>query len=241
MENLAFNMDCMEAMRSMPDQCFDLAVVDPPYGIGESGRKNKSRTNLAKATDYSPFFGEDKEPPPVEFFTQLARVSKKQIIFGANHFISRLPPPADTPCWIVWDKQNGGSDFADFEMAWTSFNRAARIFRFRWAGMLQGNMKNKEPRIHPTQKPVALYAWIFQHYAKPGDRILDTHLGSGSSRIAAWDAGLDFTGYEIDREYFDAQEKRFQQHTAQLTMFGGGGYLITIYIFRKIKATCAWC
>ena len=223
MENLAFNMDCMEAMRSMPDQCFDLAVVDPPYGIGESGRKNKSRTNLAKATDYSPFFGEDKEPPPVEFFTQLARVSKKQIIFGANHFISRLPPPADTPCWIVWDKQNGGSDFADFEMAWTSFNRAARIFRFRWAGMLQGNMKNKEPRIHPTQKPVALYAWIFQHYAKPGDRILDTHLGSGSSRIAAWDAGLDFTGYEIDREYFDAQEKRFQQHTAQLTMFGGGG------------------
>ena len=181
MENLAFNMDCMEAMRSMPDQCFDLAVVDPPYGIGESGRKNKSRTNLAKATDYSPFFGEDKEPPPVEFFTQLARVSKKQIIFGANHFISRLPPPADTPCWIVWDKQNGGSDFADFEMAWTSFNRAARIFRFRWAGMLQGNMKNKETRIHPTQKPVALYAWIFQHYAKPGDRILDTHLGSGSS------------------------------------------------------------
>lgn len=223
MENLAFNMDCMEAMRSMPDQCFDLAVVDPPYGIGESGRKKKSRTNLAEATDYSPFFGEDKEPPPVEFFTQLARVSKKQIIFGANHFISRLPPPADTPCWIVWDKQNGGSDFADFEMAWTSFNRAARIFRFRWAGMLQGNMKNKETRIHPTQKPVALYAWIFQHYAKPGDRILDTHLGSGSSRIAAWDAGLDFTGYEIDREYFDAQEKRFQQHTAQLTMFGGGG------------------
>lgn len=223
MENLAFNMDCMEAMRSMPDQRFDLAVVDPPYGIGESGRKNKSRTNLAKATDYSPFFGEDKEPPPVEFFTQLARVSKKQIIFGANHFISRLPPPADTPCWIVWDKQNGGSDFADFEMAWTSFNRAARIFRFRWAGMLQGNMKNKETRIHPTQKPVALYAWIFQHYAKPGDRILDTHLGSGSSRIAAWDAGLDFIGYEIDREYFDAQEKRFQQHTAQLTMFGGGG------------------
>lgn len=223
MENLAFNMDCMEAMRSMPDQCFDLAVVDPPYGIGESGRKNKSRTNLAEATDYSPFFGEDKEPPPVEFFTQLARVSKKQIIFGANHFISRLPPPADTPCWIVWDKQNGGSDFADFEMAWTSFNRAARIFRFRWAGMLQGNMKNKETRIHPTQKPVALYAWIFQHYAKPGDRILDTHLGSGSSRIAAWDAGLDFIGYEIDREYFDAQEKRFQQHTAQLTMFGGGG------------------
>lgn len=222
MENRVFNMDCLEAIRPMQDKCFDLAVVDPPYGIGESGRKNKSRTKLAKAQDYSPFFGEDKEPPPPEFFTQLARVSKKQIIFGANHFISRLPPPTDTPCWIVWDKQNGENDFADFEMAWTSFKRGARIFRFRWAGMLQGNMKNKELRIHPTQKPVALYAWIFQHYAKPGDRILDTHLGSGSSRIAAWDAGLDFIGYEIDPKYFEAQEKRFQQHTAQLSLFGGG-------------------
>lgn len=122
----------------------------------------------------------------------------------------------------MWDKQNGGSDFADFEMAWTSFCRAARIFRFRWAGMLQGNMKNKETRIHPTQKPVALYAWIFEKFAKPGDWILDTHLGSGSSRIAAWDAGMNFMGYEKHKGYFEAQEKRFQQHTAQLSLFGGG-------------------
>ena len=125
-----------------------------------------------------------------------------------------------------------GFAFASFELAWTSFDRPSKRVALSSA---------QAGRIHPTQKPVALYAWIFQHYAKPGDRILDTHLGSGSSRIAAWDAGLDFTGYEIDPEYFEAQEKRFQQHTAQMSLFGGGGYLITIYIFRKMKATCAWC
>ena len=123
----------------------------------------------------------------------------------------------------MWDKLNGENNFADCELAWTSFGRAVRLFRFRWAGMLQGNMRAKEVRIHPTQKPVALYAWIFSRYAKPGDRILDTHLGSGSSRIAAWDAGLDFVGCEIDRDYFDAQERRFQAHAAQLNLFLGGG------------------
>lgn len=239
MENRAFNMDCMEAMRSMPDQCFDLAVVDPPYGINvdtvEIGGNNLAQTRKYTKKEW------DKSAPGPEYFEQLARVSKNQIIFGANHFISRLGGRKDAPCWIVWDKNNGASDFADFEMAWTSFPGAARIFRYTWAGFRQENMKNREIRIHPTQKPVALYAWIFQHYAKQGDRILDTHLGSRSSRIAAWDAGLDFIGYEIDPEYFEAQEKRFQQHTAQLSIFGGGGYLITIYIFRKMKTTCAWC
>ena len=222
--NVAYNADCLAAMREMSENAFDLAVVDPPYGIGESGAKAKTRSHIAAAKGYKPFAGEDKEPPPLEYFKQLARVSKNQIIFGANHFISRLPSEINTPCWIVWDKQNGESDFADFEMAWTSFSCAARMFRFRWAGMLQGNMKNKEVRIHPTQKPVALYAWIFAKFAKPGDRVLDTHLGSGSSRIAAWDAGLDFVGYEIDQEYFEAQEKRFRDHTAQITLFGGGGH-----------------
>lgn len=239
MENRAFNMDCLEAMREMPDLFFDLAVIDPPYGIGENGSKAASRRKLASTVEYEPFEGQDKEPPPAEYFKELVRVSKNQIIFGANHFISRIPPPADTPCWIVWDKQNGGSDFADFEMAWTSFCRAARIFRFRWAGMLQGNMKNKETRIHPTQKPVALYAWIFEKFAKPGDWILDTHLGSGSSRIAAWDAGMNFMGYEKHKGYFEAQEKRFQQHTAQLSLFGGGGYMITVLIPYKIAARVA--
>ena len=173
----------------------------------------------------------DDAPPPPEYFTELVRVSKNQIIFGANHFVS-LIPAADSSCWICWDKGFSSEvSFASFELAWTSFDRPSKRVALSSA---------QAGRIHPTQKPVALYAWIFQHYAKPGDRILDTHLGSGSSRIAAWDAGLDFTGYEIDPEYFEAQEKRFQQHTAQMSLFGGG-YLITIYIFRKMKATCAWC
>lgn len=202
----------------MPDKCFDLAVVDPPYGIGESGSNNKTRSCLAVATAYKPFAGDDSEAPPFEYFRELERVSKNQIIFGANHFADRLPDPASS-CWIVWDKENGENDFADCELAYTSFSTAVRIFRFRWSGMLQGNMKQKENRIHPTQKPVALYAWIFQKYAKPGDKILDTHLGSGSSRISAYDAGLDFTGFEIDKEYFGKQEERFAAHIAQMSLF----------------------
>lgn len=216
--NIVYNMDCMEYMRTLPDKAFDLAVVDPPYGIGESGKNNKSRTKLAKAQDYKPFAGLDKSPPNKECFLELARVSKNQIIFGANHFADKLPHPASS-CWIVWDKENGGNDFADCELAYTSFRTAVRIFRFRWQGMIQGDMKHKENRIHPTQKPVSLYAWIFNHYAKPGDKILDTHLGSGSSRIAAYDAGLDFVGCEIDKYYFKAQEERFAEYTAQCSLF----------------------
>lgn len=213
--NIAYNMDCMEAMQQMPDKCFDLAIVDPPYGIGECGGKNHTRGKLAVSKDYKPFSGEDKEPPSIEYFQHLVRVSKNQIVFGANHFADRLPNPASS-CWIVWDKENGNTDFADCELAWTSFKSAVRIFRYRWQGMLQGNMRDKEIRIHPTQKPVALYEWLLSRYAKPGDKILDTHLGSGSSRIAAYNLGFDFTGYEIDKDYFDAQEKRFEAHTAQL-------------------------
>lgn len=216
--NVAYNMDCMEYMKTLPDKAFDLCVVDPPYGIGESGAKNKSRSKMAKSKDYRPFAGNDKEAPPKEYFAELCRVSKNQIIFGANHFAERLVTPKSS-CWIVWDKDNGESDFADCELAYTSFDSATRIFRFRWHGMLQGNMKHKEIRIHPTQKPVALYEWIYRRYAKPGDKILDTHLGSGSSRIAAYDAGLDFVGCEIDPYYFAAQEDRFAAYTAQLDMF----------------------
>ena len=155
--------------------------------------------------------------PPPENFREIFRVSKNQIVFGANHFISRIP--YDSPCWLVWDKQNNTNDFADCELAWTSFHSAVRVFRFRWNGMLQGNGKNHQFRIHPNEKPFALYRWIFQNYTKPGDKILDPFLGSGSSRIAAYDAGLDFTGYEIDPEYFRLQEERFTAHTAQLSLF----------------------
>lgn len=139
----------------------------------------------------------------------------------------------DSQCWIVWDKCHPeGIKFADAELAWTSFNTKTRIFRFLWNGMcqgtpgngakMQGDKSKNEKRIHPTQKPVALYTWIFQNYAKPGDRILDTHLGSGSSRIAAHDMGLDFTGYEIDADYFHLQEERFTAHTQQISLFDGG-------------------
>lgn len=137
------------------------------------------------------------------------RVSKNQIIFGANHFIERINK--NSSCWIVWDKDNGNSDFADCELAWTSFKTAVRKVKFRWNGMLQGDMKNKQERIHPTEKPIRLYEWLLKNYAKQGDKILDTHLGSGSSRIAAYNLGFDFWGYEIDKEYFDAQEQRFNK------------------------------
>jgi site-specific DNA-methyltransferase (adenine-specific) len=120
---------------------------------------------------------------------------------------------------IIWDKMRRGMDQADCEIAWTNLPGQSRIFEFRWNGMLQGDMQNKETRIHPTQKPVALYRWIFQHYAKSGFKILDTHLGSGSSRIAAYDAGLDFWGYELDKVYFDLMQARFDKHAAQMNLF----------------------
>ena len=216
--NVAYNMDCMEAMRQMPDNAFDLAVVDPVYGDVTQGGYMKnldSTAKLAKPIQYHLSLW-NQEKTGKEYFNELFRVSKNQVIWGGNYFIEEISK--NSQCWIVWDKENSGS-FADFEIAWTSFNKASRIYRFMWNGMIQGNMKNKETRIHPTQKPVALYAWIFKNYAKPSDKILDTHLGSGSSRIAAYDAGLDFTGYEIDKTYFDKQEERFQKHTAQENLF----------------------
>jgi site-specific DNA-methyltransferase (adenine-specific) len=211
------NLDCMEAMADFPDKFFELAIVDPPYGIGEDGAKNKTRGNHIASKDYKPFSGNDKEPATIEFFNELRRISKNQIIWGANHFISRIP--CDSPCWIVWDKQNLANDFADCELAYTSFKTAVRKFEFKWNGMLQADMKNKEHRIHPTQKPVALYKWLLANYAKPGDKILDTHLGSGSSRIAAWDMGFDFWGYELSEHYYLEQEKRFKAHISKPVLF----------------------
>lgn len=212
--NRLYNMDCMELMSQFPDKYFELAIVDPPYGIGEGGDKNYSRSKKAISQNYKAYSGNDAEPPNKEYFKELMRISKNQIIWGANHFISRIP--IDSHCWIVWDKDNGENDFADCELAWTSFSSAVRRFKFRWQGMLQGNMKEKETRIHPNQKPVTLYEWLLTKYAKEGDKILDTHVGSGSSLIACHNLGFDFVGAEIDTYYYDEATKRMEEHFAQL-------------------------
>ena len=211
--------DCMIGMARYPDKHFDLALIDVPYGLGEASGQEKSRNQSkgrAQTKVKYAIKNWDKEAPPKNYFNELIRVSKNQIIWGANHFISKIP--YDSSCWVVWDKDNSG-DFADCELAWTSFNTAVRRFKYRWNGMLQENMKDKERRIHPTEKPVALYDWLLKNYAKEGYKILDTHLGSGSSRISAYKGGFDFTGFEIDPEYFNAQEKRFNNFKAQLTLF----------------------
>lgn len=212
------NADCMEIMARYPDGYFDLAIVDPPYGIGESGAKNHTRGKLATSKNYKPFAGCDKTPPPKKYFTELKRVSVNSVIWGANHFANMFD--AHSSCWVVWDKENGGSDFADCELAYTSFCSAVRIFRYKWNGMLQGNMSNKEHRIHPTQKPVELYKWLYANYAKPGMKILDTHLGSGSNAIAAYDVDMAlFVGCELDTDYYTAAKARIDQHCNQQRLF----------------------
>lgn len=205
--------DCMDVMREFADGYFDLAVVDPPYGIGESGGSNNSRgTKNAPATQFVEK-GWDRETPTQEYFNEIRRVAKHQIIWGANHMMEKIM--RGSPSWIIWDKDNVGNDFADAELAYTSHQRAARIFRFRWNGMLQGDMANKEARIHPTQKPVALYRWLLANYAKPGMRILDTHMGSGSIAIACHYAGMHLTACEIDPDYFKASLERIKRETLQ--------------------------
>jgi site-specific DNA-methyltransferase (adenine-specific) len=206
----------MEYMKGLKDNEFDLAIVDPPYGIGESGTKAKGRNRFV-STDYKSFAGDDINPPNKDYFIELQRVSKNQVVWGANHFMQNIH--LGSSCWIVWDKLTGDSDFADCELAYTSFKTAVRKFQFRWSGMLQGDMKNKEHRIHPTQKPVKLYEWLLKNYAKEGDKILDTHLGSGSSAIAAHYAGFDFVGCELDKDYFNLAQERFDNETRQVAMF----------------------
>jgi site-specific DNA-methyltransferase (adenine-specific) len=213
------NEDNMELMARYPDNYFDLAIVDPPYGIGFAGFDKHYGGGKAKAktTLHKPFAGGDKKSPDNEYFIELFRISKNQIIWGANHFISKIP--FDSSCWVIWNKINGDNPFADAELAWTSFETAVRVFEFKWQGMLQGDMKNKETRIHPTQKPVTLYKWLLDKYAKPNDKILDTHLGSGSIAIACHDYGFDLTACELDKEYFDKAMQRINNHVAQQKLF----------------------
>ena len=206
--------DNMEFMKTIPDNYYELAIVDPPYGIELKGAnviKNKSDTNRVFNTDW------DKSIPTEEYFDELKRVSKNQIIWGGNYFLDYL---GYCKAPIIWDKLNGDSMYADGEMAWTSkgLPRNLKIFKHQWCGCFKDS-ERKELKIHPTQKPVALYKWLLQKYAKKGDKIFDSHVGSGSSRIACYDLGYDFTGCEIDKDYWQAQEDRFNKHISQLSLF----------------------
>lgn len=203
MTSQVFNMDCIIGMAEYPDKYFDLAVVDPPYGINVNhnmGRRKGDRHSGHKPAVW------DNCSPPVEYFNEIFRISKDQVIWGANHFMSKIQK--DSSCWLMWDKKfSEDLSFAQYEMAWTSFDSVCKKF-------------DKDPkelgRIHPTQKPVALYSWIYHNYLPQGGKVIDTHLGSGSNRIAAHKAGnIDFVGYELDKDYFEAQEKRYKQFISQ--------------------------
>jgi len=212
------HIDCMEYMSGLPDKAFDLAIVDPPYGIKQDGHRENNRSKLATSTNYHKALW-DQQPPDSAYFRELERVSENQIIWGGNHLASAIG--RSSPCWIVWDKFTSGG-FADCELAYTSFKTAVRKFEYPWNGMIQGfhgSKSKNEIRIHPTQKPVALYEWLITNYAKPGQRILDTHLGSGSSAIAANNLGFELVGTEIDADYFFDACKRIERAGAQERLF----------------------
>lgn len=217
------NMDCMQGMKDFPDKYFNLAIVDPVYGCVPQGgyMKNTINGGVARHQQYNLALWQQAKTGK-EYFKELFRVSKNQIIWGGNYFSKEID--RNSVCWIVWDKKKPeGITFADAELAWTSFDTKVRIFRYAWNGMIQENMKEKEEKIHPTQKPVALYTWLLQHYAKPGDKILDTHVGSGSSLIACQRLNYSVTGYEIDDDYYRAAVERIERETAQITLFNMGG------------------
>ena len=199
--------DCMDYMRTLGDNAFDLAIVDPPYGLGNSVVNSGGRFKRYN----NPNGNWDKEIPPPAYFTELSRISEKQIIWGGNYF--SLTP---TGGWIFWDKERGKDvSFADGELAWTNFLRVLKKAPIRYDGFIGSEVS----RIHPTQKPVKLYQWLMSNYATPGDRILDTHLGSGSSAIAAHYGGFDFVGIELDADYYRAACERFDHETAQQALW----------------------
>jgi len=199
------NMDCMSYMASLKDNAFDLAIVDPPYGININSSMGRRKGD--KKSNYKNILW-DSCSPEIEYFKELFRVSKNQIVWGANHFISKMP--FDSSCWLMWDKKfSEDVSFSQYEMAWTSFKTTCKKFDKHPA---------QQGRIHPTQKPIALYKWLLKNYAKEGDKILDTHLGSGSSAIAAHNMGFDFVGCELDKDYYEAATKRFKEQTAQLKL-----------------------
>ena len=207
----------MEYMATVPDKYFDLAIVDPPYGLERFKRANEETTGVYAKRGSWKHNGEknwNNEKPTDEYWEQLFRVSKNQIVWGANNFV--LPP---TEYFCVWDKQQYMPNFASAELAWVSMGlkKPAKVFRYS-IHQENANREKEGGKFHPTQKPVKLYKWLLHNYAKPGDRILDTHLGSGSSAIAAHYGGFDFVGCELDKDYYDAACKRFKEQTAQLSL-----------------------
>ena len=190
-----YNMDCMEYMKSISDKFFDLAIVDPPYGLDKKSTHGRGKLKNRCLNSGNIQLWDTR--PSKEYFEELFRVSKNQIIWGGNYF--NLPP---TRCIICWDKMQPWPNFSQIEIAWTSFNSPAKIFKYD---------NRTDDKIHPTQKPISLYAWILKNYAKSGNKIFDSHLGSGSNRIAAYKLGFDFYATEIDKDYFEAQENRFRR------------------------------
>jgi len=199
------NEDNMLLMSRYEDNHFDLAIVDPPYGIDV-----QKQSKFGNKKDNKEW---DSKPPKKDYFKELFRVSKNQIIWGGNYFIDNL---GNTRCFLIWDKQNGSNDMADAEIAWSSFKTSVRMYR---GHIFKGIGCTKYNSIHPTQKPVKLYEWLLMNYAKEGDKILDTHLGSGSIAIACHNLKYDLTACELDKEYYNAAIKRIEQHKQQLTMF----------------------
>lgn len=212
--NKIINADCLDILKQLPDKCIDLVLTDPPYGINVAKNGKIGGGKCCKPTDYAPKEW-DSEIPHKEIFDEMKRVSKNQIIFGGNYFVEFLE---NSPCWIVWDKLNTGN-FADCELAWTSFTTAVRKYTFLWNGMLQQNMKNKEKRIHPTQKPADLFGMILNDYSKENDLVLDCFSGSGTTAIACHNLNRRFICIEKDPEYWSASVKRLEDAQKQLSIF----------------------
>jgi site-specific DNA-methyltransferase (adenine-specific) len=207
------NEDCLIGMARYPDKHFDLAIIDPPYGIGESLKKRENTISEKWKSPKKKIHATktwDIEKPGDDYFVQLFRVSKNQIIWGANYLVDKIQKPSMG--WIFWDKKNGNSDFSDGELAYTSFEKGLRKFEWLWNGFQK---EKPEKRIHPTQKPVALYKWLLTNYAKTGDLILDTHVGSASSLIACYDMGFDAVGFELDADYYKASKQRLEDFMRQ--------------------------
>lgn len=208
-----YNMDNMVGMKEFPDKYFDLAIVDPPYGIGVDGQKESISKNPKHNRKLHIKKNWDNEIPSASYFRELKRVSQNQIIWGGNYFVKYLN---GSKGWIVWDKGQHGLTMSDCELAYSSFNRPTRVKIINRVELL------KDITFHPTQKPVALYTWLLNNYAKKGDKILDTNVGSASSLIACYNLGFKYVGFELDKDYFDMATKRLERVKAQVSMFEGG-------------------